>query len=468
MSRSSLTFFLLIVSFGILFAGCGKPEPDKSFDEFTFSDTDLQKVEELTMSSSAAASGALMGEDYTTSTPTLSVGSGTTVLTEGAAVTLDPAKKSFYDSLRTSVVDSTGNVYRVNNPFLNVRSTMSVGGEQVARLVAGDVVTVLEIPNAGWAKVKMLDGKEGYVSFRYLAKLTTDTKLPEEKKKFEGQFYVDFAFLNMRREPSTQSEKVGELPGQAVVKPLSMNGEWARVSYDGKEGYISTQYLKPFQPVFLVRQEEYKLPILQYYGDDSASITALPQHVAALKAAGKRVVTLKYLQDTILAQESRDTRIAPDTVALLIAGVTAKNIRAVSDALDSAGVTATLFLQTKDIGITGITEKMVLNLLANGNDLQSAGHTGDDLRSMTDSQAMLELGQSKKLIEDLTHKEVYAIVYPKGGVNDRIMTQAAEAGYLFGVSQSPDSKFTRSQFLRLPTLLVSSGMSADDIVRMSK
>jgi peptidoglycan/xylan/chitin deacetylase (PgdA/CDA1 family) len=179
-------------------------------------------------------------------------------------------------------------------------------------------------------------------------------------------------------------------------------------------------------------------------------------------------VTLKTFYDLVLSQETRDARVSPDTVVLTISGVNAKNLRLVSDALETAGVGATLFIQTKDIGLSGITEKTVLNLMANGNDLQSGGHTGDDLRSMTDSQVLLELGQSKKLIQDLTHKEVYVVSYPKGGVNDRVMQQAGSLGYLFGISQSPDSHFSRSQFLRLPTLLVSSGMSPADVLKLVK
>lgn len=469
MSRSTLTFFLLIASFGILFAGCGQAEPDKSFDEFTFSDTDLETVHDLADDGTVSSSGSLVDEtDYTDPSILSVAGSGTTVLSDSTTVTPDKAKQAQYDALRTVVVDDGGNIYRVNNPFLNVRKEMDVSSALVLRLNQGDIVTVLEIPSAEWAKVKLMNGADGYVAFRYLAKLTTEQRLPEEKKQFEGKYFVDFQFLNIRKEPSTQSEKVGELPGQAIIKPISMNGEWARVAYNGKEGYVSSQYLEPFQPVFLVRMDDYTLPILQYFGDDTASIGSLQKQVAALKAAGKRVVTLKSLYDTVLSQETRDTRISPDTVVLTVSGVNAKNIRAVSDALQAAGVGATLFIQTKDIGLSGITEKTVLNLMANGNDLQSAGHTGDDLRSMTDSQVLLEMGQSKKLIQDLTKREVFAISYPKGGVNDRVMKQAAELGYLFGISQSPDSRFSRSQFLRLPTLLVSSGMSPEDVVKLVK
>lgn len=465
MSRSSLTFFLLIVSFGILFAGCSPAEPDATFEEFTFSDSDLQRVYEMEGSSSPARSSGADDD----SVPSLSVtGSATTVLSETVNVALNKEKQAQYDALRTGVVDQSGNVYRVNNPFLNVRQAMNVASTLIVRLNQGEIVTVLDIPSAEWAKVKLADGKEGYVAFRYLAKLTTEQKLAEEKKQFEGKYYVDFQFLNIRKDPSTQSEKIAELPGQAIIKPISMNGEWARVNFNGKEGYVSTQYLKAFQPVFLVRQDDYRLPILQYSADDTASLGTIPRHVTALKGAGKRIVTLKNLYDTVLQQETRDARISPETVVIAVTGVNFKNVNAVSEALESAGIGATLFLQTKDIGLAGITEKTVLNLMANGNELQSAGHTGDDLRSMTDSQVMLELGQSKKLIEDLTKREVYAVVYPKGGVNDRVMTKAAELGYLFGLSQSPDSTFGRTQFLRLPTLMVSSGMSADDIVKLTK
>lgn len=477
MSRRSLTTFVLILCFGVLFVGCSSaPEPDQTFEDLTFTDQDLQKVEEIsaTSSSSSSLSAETLGDDLTAmmssssaGTPELSVSSAGTQASPSPLV-VDSAKQKLYENIRTAVLDQGGNLYRVNNPFLNVRSSMQVTATQIDRLNQGDMLTVLEIPNAGWAKVRLQNGKEGYVSFRYLAKVTTEQKLPEEKKQFEGKYFVDYAFLNIRKEPSTQAEKVAELPGQSIVKPLSMNGEWARVNFDGKDGYVSTQYLKPFLPVFLVRQDGYTVPVLQYSADDTVSIAALPKHITSLKATGKKITTLKNLYDVVVAQETKDVRISPDTVILTVASVNAKNVRQVSDALQSAGVGATLFLQTKDIGITGITEKLVLTLLANGNDLQSGGHTGDDLRSMTDSEVSLELSQSKKLIEELTRREVYAIGYSRGGVNDRVMSTAGSLAYLFGVSQFPDKRFSRAQLLRLPSFVVTSGMTAEDIVKLAQ
>lgn len=468
MSRTTLTFFLLILSFGILFAGCGQPELEQGFEDFTFSDTDLSKVHTLTdpaSSESALATGTGAVTDVPAFSVTGASGSDVTVLSEIVDVQPDPEKQKLYDNIRLAVPDQGGNIYRVNNPFLNVRRSTDVNSAQITRLNQGDVVTVLEIPNAQWAKIILEGGSEGFVAYRYLAKLTTEEKLPEEKKQFEGKYFVDYAFLNMRKDPSAQSEKIAELPGQTIIKPLSMNGEWARVAYDGKEGYVSAQYLKPFQPVFLVREEEYTLPVLQYVADDTAAMTALPKHIASLKAAGKKIVTLRSFYDVVLGQESRDVRVNPDAVILLITRVNAKNLRQVNESLQIASAPATLFIQTKDLGLAGITEKTVLTLLANGYDLQSAGHTGDDLRGLTDSQVILELGQSKKLLEELTRKEVYAVAYPKSGVNDRIVKEAATLGYLFGVTEGSDLRFSRNQFLRLPSITVIGGMTADAVVK---
>lgn len=466
MSRSSLSFFLLIASFGILFAGCGTVEPDKSFEDFTFTEDDLETMQRLS-DETASSDGAIELNDSGALVLSVSEDNSVTPVARDTTLpTVNAATQALYNTIRTAVGEQSAGVYRVNNQFLNVRTSMVVTSAQVDTLYEGDLVTLLEMPNAEWAKVRLQNGKEGYVAFRYLARMTTEEKLATEKKAFEGKYFVDYAFVNMRKEPSTQAEKVVEVPGKTIVTPVSMGNGWARITYEGHDGYVSTQYLTAFAPAFLVRQDTYQLPILQYNADDATSISALSQHVAAIKAAGKKVVTLKTLMDIVLGQESRDTRIPPNTVVLTIAGVNASNFKQVTDALASAGVNATIFIQTKDLGISGITEKMVLTQLANGNEIQSGAHTGDDLRTMTDAQVQLELGQSKKLIEDMTKREVYAIQYPRGGINDRVLTEAAARAYLFGISQSPDSRFTRGQFLRLPTLLVGSGMSGDDVAKL--
>lgn len=460
----SFVFFILVLSFGILFVGCSSVEPDKSFEEFSFTDNDLQRVQQALSSSMNTETGT--GASSSAMTLDLTSSEGTAGSVAMQVLTIDPEKVKRYERLRTSLSDKDLNLYRVDNPYLNVRSQMSVGSAQVARLDQGEMVTVIDLPSGEWAKVRLANGKEGYVAFKYLAKVTTEQRLEQDKKAFQGKYEVDFSFLNIRKDPSSQGEKIGELPGHAIVKPININKDWARVSFDGKEGFVSAQYLKPFQPVFQVRQEEYTLPILQYRASDPNIMANFGKHMAALMGVGKKVMTLKAFYDLVLTQETKDVRWRTDAVVLMITDVGGKNVQAVNDALQSSGVSATLFIPTKELGIAAITEKVMLNLLANGDDLQSQGHTSDDLRSLTDSQIELELKQSKMLIEQITNREVYAVVYPFGGVNDRVMQKAAAIGYLFGISQTPDKRFVRGQFLRLPSLFITPTMSGDELLRL--
>jgi hypothetical protein len=55
--------------------------------------------------------------------------------------------------------------------FLRVRSAASTNGDEVARVNPGDVLTLLE-ELSGWDKVRLSDGREGYVSTTYVTKQT--------------------------------------------------------------------------------------------------------------------------------------------------------------------------------------------------------------------------------------------------------------------------------------------------------
>ncbi|OGJ61578.1 hypothetical protein A3C37_01430 [Candidatus Peribacteria bacterium RIFCSPHIGHO2_02_FULL_53_20] len=451
--------FLLIASFGLLFVGCASSPPEE--DVFTFTEDDVARFRELAGSSAGSGTGETMGE------PRIERVAGSGASRELPKLDLSMAKS--YDAIRSGPTGVGEELYRVTNAYLNVRSEAKVTASEVARLSQGDQLTILDFIDAAWAKTKLDDGKEGYVSTRYIAKLVSEEQLAAERKKYEGVYFVDFGFLNVRKAPDAGSEKIGELPGQALVRPISMDKVWARVPFANGEGYVAVQYLSPFAPQFLVRQETYKLPVLQYKltsGDNT--ITALRSHIAALKQAGVTLWTLRDLRQLVLTQEDRDARVPPKTALLVVSDVTVKNVQEVSHALQAAGVSATLFLRTADIGIGGITEKTVLSLSANGFDVQSGGHTGDDLRSLTNAQMQLELEQSRVLLEEMTGKPVFAIGYPIGGVNERVMQFSGEAGYLFGVGSAPEASFSRTQFLRLPSFIVSGSMTPEDVVGIVK
>ncbi len=453
----SLIAFLLIASFGILFVGCSGPaERDQEHgEEFSFTERDLERFRELVKK----GTGSL-------GVPRLELpDEGDTAPLEGEPPVLDLSKISTYEAIR-SEAEGGEDVYRVVNEFLNVRAEPKVTGASLERLVRGDAVELIEFVDAAWAKVTFGSGKEGYVAQRYIAKPVTEEELAAEKAKYQGLYFVNFGFLNVRKTADAASEKIGELSGQALVKPLTMDKVWARIPFEGKEGYVAVEYLSPFLPNFLVRQGNFTLPILSYDLSEEGALGRIVEHVERLRQEGFTVLSLREFSDLLVAQEDRDVRLPPKRFVVALTGVTNMNVREVDETLRTRRIPATLFVETKEIGKAGITEKDILTLIANGFDVESAGHTGDDFRSLTNAQLELELRQSRSLLEEFSGKEVYAILYPRGGVNDRVSGRAAEAGYLIGVGRSEGRTFSRANLLNIPSFTVSPLMTSEDVLKM--
>lgn len=462
---SPLVAFLLVASFGILFVGCGGTQPGE--EEIVFTEDDLAEFREIA-SDDAASSGSLAesgsGSDIPYLLP-LPSGSGANV---GEDVILDLTKVPTYNAIR-SASESDKNQYRVTNEFVNVRAAANSQSAFVAKVDRGGMVAVISFPDASWAEVQLPDGKKGFVALRYIARVTSDTRLAEEKKQFEGQYYVNYAYVNVRQSPDQSSPKVGEIPGQALVKPMSIQNGWAAVTFQGKTGYVSDSYLAPFLPSFQVRQDTFELPILHYRldGDLGVLLKAMQAHVKALKDRGYTFMTLRQFADLLEQQEARDVRLNPKSAVVAISGMTGETVQAVSDALNAAGINASLFVQTSELGIGGITEKQLLTLAGNGFDVQSAGHTGDDFRALTNAQATQELRQSRKLLEEKSQTTIVGVAFPEGGVNDRIAQLASEAGYLLGVGEDSSRTFTREDLLRLPSIVIFPTMTTEEVVKLA-
>jgi len=458
-SSRQLVAFLLIASFGILFAGCSPKEDKESSpaEEFTFTADDIQKFKEL--SESAEEEISELNEN---------AGPKLDLRQENEPPVIDLSMVETFNSIRTGPAAAGENLFRVTNEFVNVRSAPNVTSEVIDRILKGDTVSLIEFADAAWAHVKLASGRDGYVVQRYIAELVSEKKLSEEKEKYKDMYFVDFGFLNVRKSADTNSEKIGELKGQSFVKILSMDNVWARIPFEGKEGYAAKEYLSPFLPNFLVRQDEFTFPVLQYRANQDGAVEALAKHIEKIRADGFKLITLRNFKDLLLEQEERDVRLAPKSAAIVITGIDAENLAAVSSALRLSGLNATLFVETRHLGMEGITQADAINVVANGNDLQPAGHSGDDLRSLTNAQIDLELKQSRKLLEEYTGKPVFAVSYPLGGVNSRVEEKAAEAGYLIGIGTGQERVFLREQLLRIPSFVISPSASAEEIAGLVK
>lgn len=460
-AAAPVTWFLLVASFGILFVGCGGASPGE--EQFTFTEDDLAEFTDIADGSTSGSVVAGTGAEVPYLLP-LPSGSGATQ----TEVVLDLSKVPQYNAIRSGGVTER-NQFRVTNDFVNVRAQPNTTSELLERIDRGGMVSVVSFPDATWAEVQLADGRKGFVALRYLARVTSDERLAEEKKQFEGQYYVNYAFVNVRQSPDQSSPKIGEIPGQRLVRPTSIQNGWAAVTFDGKTGYVSDAYLAPFLPSFQVRQERFELPILHYRLDRDATalLQALPTHVSMLREQGYTFMTLRQFADLLQQQESRDVRLNPKSVVVAVSGITPENLQATSDTLNAAGIDATLFIETSQLGMSGITEKQLLTLKANGFDLASGGHTGDDFRALTNAQATLELQQSRKLLEERGTTSVLAVAFPQGGVNDRIAMLASEAGYLLGLGEGSSRTFTRADLLRLPGIVIFPTMTNEEVVKLA-
>jgi mannosyl-glycoprotein endo-beta-N-acetylglucosaminidase len=163
---------------------------------------------------------------------------------------------------------------------LNMRKNPSVNASIIVKIARGVAVTVLSESN-GWANIEAY-GQTGYVSTEFLSAAnpaagadksnsnnnsdivpspaensgtdlytgnSSDTSVNESATK-----YVNVIFgssLNMRSSASAESSVITKLARGTVVTIISEENGWSKVSANGAEGYVSSQYLsaaEPFDP----------------------------------------------------------------------------------------------------------------------------------------------------------------------------------------------------------------------------
>ena len=135
-----------------------------------------------------------------------------------------------HTGMTTSFADSEYMVITANS--VNFRSGPSTSYSSIGKFNKGDKVEYLE-ENGSWIKVKY-SGKVGYVYGTYVEKdtsVTTTTK------------YVTASSLNVRSGASTTYSVIGKLSKGSKVEVISTSNGWSKIKYDGRTGYVSSQYL---------------------------------------------------------------------------------------------------------------------------------------------------------------------------------------------------------------------------------
>ena len=120
---------------------------------------------------------------------------------------------------------------------LRLRDTPAAEGEILATASGGTSVVVLEDTGNGWYKVNF-NTVEGYMSSEYLTVSTTaDAALGY------GLVDTDGSSLNMRAAAGTSYDTVASIPGGTVLDLEGVDNGWYKVTYSGKTGYVSSDYI---------------------------------------------------------------------------------------------------------------------------------------------------------------------------------------------------------------------------------
>lgn len=124
---------------------------------------------------------------------------------------------------------------------LNIRKKKSIDSEIVGKLKKGNIVTVLE-KGAEWSKIES-GNANGYVYNQYL-KFGDDVETFAKSNQIQRVAKVSVETLRVREKPSTKSDIVTLLSEGETYQVKNVSDGWAKVSVNGKTGYISVDYAK--------------------------------------------------------------------------------------------------------------------------------------------------------------------------------------------------------------------------------
>lgn len=144
----------------------------------------------------------------------------------------------------TPAPESPSGDVRKTTANLNMRSGPGTGYSVLMTIPNGSSVNVSSV-SGGWAKVTY-GGKTGYVSTAYLTQPVTSTPAPAPVTPSED-IRTTLYNLNMRSGPGTGYSIITTIPKGSGVSVSSVSGGWAKVTYGGRTGYVSTAYLSETQ-----------------------------------------------------------------------------------------------------------------------------------------------------------------------------------------------------------------------------
>lgn len=131
---------------------------------------------------------------------------------------------------RQAVIDGTG--------YVNLRAQADNESEIFTTIDAGETLTVLSVEDE-WCYVVWQD-QVGYVNANYVY---VDGILMADPRGI-----VTGSCVNVRSQPSTDSSILTKVYAGSTVELISLEDGWYVMNCDGVAGYISAEYVRPYNP----------------------------------------------------------------------------------------------------------------------------------------------------------------------------------------------------------------------------
>lgn len=131
---------------------------------------------------------------------------------------------------------------------VSIRSSYSTGSSRLGLLYAGNSIHRTGTTDNGWSQVEY-NGQKAYIKSEYLTtqKPASAAAGTTAAADLNEKVYAATA-VRVRSSASTGASVLGTLyAGQAVTRH-SNTGGWSQVDYNGKKGYVSSQYLTKTAP----------------------------------------------------------------------------------------------------------------------------------------------------------------------------------------------------------------------------
>ena len=166
------------------------------------------------------------------------------ILKTGAAATivLTATAGSLSKDITIANADNINKTGVVNTSALNVRKGPSTKNGIVTKVYKGDKVTITDSSN-GWYKVKLSNGKVGWVSDDYIKVTSSSSSSNSTSSSKTGT--VTTNSLNVRSGAGTKYSKVASVSKGTKVTITETKNNWHKIKMsNGKTGWVSADYIK--------------------------------------------------------------------------------------------------------------------------------------------------------------------------------------------------------------------------------